>query len=116
MNTEEQRRRQRAIAEIRKSIPERLKVLDERFDEENLCLGDNDYVSQYAIAMTDLMFDVVGHAISYTDKVIELELLRERLQDAICTLDIAIDVWKKSEDAEAGADWHNQFDKLMHHH
>ena len=53
--------------------------------------GDNDYVSRYAVAMTDLMFDVIGHSISYTDKVIELELLRERLQDAICTLDIAIE-------------------------
>ena len=114
MNAVDQRRRQHAIAEIRKTIPDRLKVLDERLEEDDLCLGDNDYVSRYAVAMTDLMFDVIGHSISYTDKVIELELLRGRLQDAICTLDIAIDVWKKSEDADA--DWHSQFDKLMHRH
>ncbi len=111
MSMTEQERCKRAIAEIRKTIRKRLKMLDEQFVEPLDSKGHCESTRLYAEAMTDLVFDVVDHAVSYTDKVRELEVFRDRLQDATHTLDIAIGVLNGSE--HTNADWHRKFDELM---
>ena len=111
MSITEQERCKRAIAEIRKTIGNRLKILDEQFVEPLDSEGNCDSTRLYAEAMTDLVFDVVDHAVSYTEKVRELEVFRDRLHDATHTLDIAISVLKGSEYKDA--DWHRKLDELI---
>ena len=68
----------------------------------------------YAEAMTDLVFDVVEHAIfSHTDNAEGLESFKDRLQDAIQVLDIALGVLNRSESEYTSVDWHRQFDEMM---
>ncbi|HBH36171.1 MAG TPA: hypothetical protein DDW45_07360 [Gammaproteobacteria bacterium] len=112
MGVTEQGKCKRTIAEIRKTIPDRLKVLDEQFNEVLDSKGSDDCTRLYVEAMTDLVFDVVDHAISHTGKLTYLEVFRDRLLDATHTLNIAINVWDESQ--EKSDDWHRQFDKLMH--
>ncbi len=64
--------------------------------------------------MTDLVFNVVERAIfSHTDNAEGLEAFKERLQEAIQTLDIALSVLNRSESEYTSVDWHRQFDEMM---
>ena len=112
MGMTEQGRCKRAIAEIRKTIPDRLKMLDVQLVAVLDSEGNCDSTRLYAEAMTDLVFDVVEHAISYTDNARDLEVFRNRLQEASQTLEIAIGVLNRAE--YTGAGWHRKFDELMH--
>lgn len=111
MGMSEQGRCKHAIEEVRKTIPDRLNALDRQLVEALDSGGHCESTRVYAEAMTDLVFDVVEHAISYTDRVRELEVFRDRLLDATNTLNIAIGVLNRSE--YTGADWHRKFDELM---
>jgi len=104
MNTAEQREFQPDVMGIRKKIPDRLKMLDEQLKEEQNLKDNCSYTRQYTETMSDLVFDVVDHAISYTDKLTDLEVLRGRLLDATHTLDIAINVWSESQ--KKGHNWY----------
>jgi len=111
----EQGRCKRAIAEISKTIPDRLKELDGQFIEVLDSRGKCNSTGLYAEAMTDLVFEVVQHAIfSHTDNAKGLEAFRDRLEGTIQTLEIAISVLDGSE--YTNADWHRQFDELMNRH
>jgi len=101
MGMTELRRRQHAIEEVRKTIPDRLRVPDESFREEPHSFGNSDSVGEYAEAMTNLVFTVIESAIFWTDKTGELEMFRDRVKDALDSLDIAIYVWKRSEKRDA---------------
>ena len=101
MGTTELRRHQHAIEEVRKIIPDRLRVRGESLNEEHHSLGDCDSVGEYAEAMTNLVFTAIENAVFWTDKAGELEMFRDRVQDAIGSLDIAISVWKSSEERDA---------------
>lgn len=64
--------------------------------------------------MTDLVFNVVERAIfSHTDNAEGLEAFKERLQEAIQTLDIALSVLSRSGPEYTGIDWHRQFGQMM---
>ena len=104
----------RAIVEIRETIPNRLRELDEQFMEVLDSGGKCDSTGLYAEAMTDLVFNVVEHAIfSHTDNAEGLEVFRDRLQGAIQALDIALGVLSRSESEYTSVDWHRQFDEMM---
>ncbi len=115
MGMPEQDRCKQAIVEIRETIPNRLRELDEQFMEMLDSGGKCDSTGLYAEAMTDLVFDVVEHAIfSHTDNTEGLEAFKDRLQESIHTLDIAISVVSGRE--YTSADWHKQFDEMMNQH
>ncbi len=116
MSMSEHGKCKQAIAEIRETIPDRLRELDEQFMEVLDTRGKCDSSALYAEAMTDLVFNVVEHAIfSHTDKTEGLEAFRDRLQGAIQTLDIALSVLGRSESESeyTSVDWHRQFDEMM---
>ncbi|MEN8180736.1 MAG: hypothetical protein ABFS39_19235 [Pseudomonadota bacterium] len=104
-------RRKRAIIEIRKTIPGRIAELDEQFVEAMNSDGECDVAGIYAEAMTGLMLDVVEHAITYTHSAKGLEIFRDRLQGAVDTLNVAIDVWNESH--YSGDVWHRKFEEVM---
>ena len=114
MNTTDHDKCQRAIEEIRNSIPKRLKVLDDQFNMERDSQGKCDYFRDYTKAMTDLVFDVIEHAVSYADKAEELEAFSDRLQQADHALNVAIGVLKRSENNHL--DWHREFERELHLH
>lgn len=95
MGTTELRRHRHAIEEFRKIIPDRLRV-----NEEHHSLGDSDNVVEYAEAMTNLVFTAIENAIFWSDKARDLEMFRDRVQDGLDSLDIAISVWKSSEERD----------------
>ena len=101
MGTEELLRHQHAIEEVMKIIPDQLIVPVESSNEEHRYRGNRDGVGDYADAMTNLVFTAIENAIFWTDKARELEMFRDRVQDAIDSLDIAIFVWKRSEERDA---------------
>ena len=106
-----------AITELRRTIPERLEVLDKQFMAVLDSGGHCDTADQYAEAMTDLVFDVIENAIfSHTDNAAGLEAFKDRLERAVHTLEIAISVVTGRE--YTSADWHRQFDEMLdrHHH
>ena len=94
MGTTERYVHQRAIEEIIETIPHRLKMIDAEHDPG----GDRENASQYADAMTSLVFDAIESAIFWTDQSEDLEAFRGKVQDAIDSLDVAIAVWKRSEE------------------
>jgi hypothetical protein len=112
MNKKDHETCKEAIAEIRRTIPERLAELDEQFVEVLESEGQCKSTRLYTEGVTDLIFDVMNHAISYTDSANGLELLKERLQGAIDTLDVVIEVWDQSH--LIGADWHRQSEEVLH--
>ncbi len=114
MSMSEQGKCKQAIAEISETIPDRLKVLDEQFMEVLDSKGQCNSTGLYAEAMTDLVFDVVEHALfSHTDNVEGLEAFKERLQGAVRALDIALGVLNTSESEYTSADWHRRFDEMI---
>lgn len=114
MDKDESDRCKRAVAEIRTIIPERMAVLNVQL-VGGLESGEGcDTTKLYAGAMTDLVFDVIEHAISYADSASGLEAFKERLQDAIDAMDVAIDVWNKYQ--YTGAEWQKRFEDVMNRH
>ena len=117
MSISEQDKCKHAIVELRKTIPEQLEVLDKQFMEVLDSGGHCDSANQYANAMTDLAFDVIENAMfTHTDNAEGLEAFKDRLQQAVHTLDIAISVVTGRE--YTSDDWHRNFDEMMsrHHH
>ena len=100
MGTTELRRHQHAIEEFRKILPNRVRAPGESFNEISRSTGSCDGVGEYAEAMTNLVFTAIENAIFWTDKAGDLEMFRDRVQDAINSLDIAISVWKSSEERD----------------
>jgi hypothetical protein len=108
MTTTELSKYQQAIEEARETIPH---WLDE-FDEEHEPYGDHDNASEYADSMTNLVFDAIENSIFWTDKVNDLETFRVKIQEAVKSLDIAIEVWKRSE--ENGTEPNRKITKQHH--
>ena len=94
MGTTELYRYQHVIEEIRDTIPRRLEMLDEKHDPD----GSRENDRQYADEIKSLVFDVIENSIFWTDKVNELEAFRDHIMEAVDSLDIAIAVWKRSEE------------------
>lgn len=92
MSITELYRYQHSIEEVRGSMPHQLKGLDEEHDS----LQNHDNASQYTDLMTNLVFDAIENSIFWTDKVNDLEAFRDKIQEAVKSLDIAIEVWKRS--------------------
>ena len=93
MTTTELYRYQHSIEEIRGSISHQLNASDDEHDT----LQNREVVSKYTDSMTDLVFEAIENSIFWTDKVNDLEAFRDKIQEAVKSLDIAIDVWKRSE-------------------
>jgi allophanate hydrolase subunit 1 len=114
MNKTDHSKCQRAIEEIKITIPNRLRVLDEllmeaRKDEENC-----EYVIEYAKAMSDLVLDVIEHAVSHVEKVEELEAIKDRIESVDNALETAISLLYGAE--HTSTNWHNEFERIMHRH
>ena len=100
MGTTELYKYRRAIEAARDSIPTQLKALNKGVDKAPPPSGSRDNVNHYADALSNLVFDAIDNAIFWTDKVNDLEAFRDHVQGAIDSLEIAIDVLKRSEEQE----------------
>ena len=109
MSTTELYRYQHAIEEVRGAIPHQLKTL--LYDEHN-SLENGLNASRYADSMTNLVFDAIENSIFWTDKMNDLEAFRDKVQEAVKSLDIAISVLTRSE--EKGTEYSKQM-KIQHH-
>jgi len=106
MGTKEFYRYQQAIKEARDTIPHHLKGVGHDLLEN----GHN--AIQYAEEMKSLVFDAIENAIYWTDKANNLEAFRDHILEAVNSLDIAIAVWKRSEEKDTESNRQIQ----RHHH